>query len=80
LGELHHALESGVLTNNSSIIELGQLTSKGLSGRDNEEQITVCDLTGTGVQDTVIALFAYNEMIKRNLGLRVENKTLSVKN
>jgi ectoine utilization protein EutC len=79
LGELHHALDSGVLTNESSIIELGQLTSKELSGRQNEEQITVCDLTGTGVQDTAIALFAYNEMVKRNLGLNVGNKTIALK-
>ncbi|MFC0271495.1 cyclodeaminase [Metabacillus herbersteinensis] len=80
LGELHHALESGVVTNESLIIELGQLTSKELNGRENEEQITVCDLTGTGVQDTSIALFAYNEMVKRDLGLNVNNKTLSLKN
>ncbi|MFY4777118.1 cyclodeaminase [Metabacillus sp. RGM 3146] len=80
LGELHHALDSGVLTKNSFITEIGQLTSKELIGRENEEQITVCDLTGTGVQDTAIALFAYNEMVKRNLGLKVENKTLSLKN
>ncbi|MBM7586973.1 ornithine cyclodeaminase [Bacillus pakistanensis] len=80
LGELHHALDSGVLTNDSTIVELGQLTSKELTGRENEEQITVCDLTGTGVQDTAIALFAYNEMLKRNLGQQVENKTVSLKN
>ncbi|MCP3739234.1 cyclodeaminase [Rossellomorea sp. BNER] len=80
LGELHHALESGVLTNDSSIVELGQLTSKEMSGRVNEEQITVSDLTGTGVQDTAIALFAYNEMVKRNLGLQVENKNVLLKN
>jgi ectoine utilization protein EutC len=80
LGELHHALDSGVLTNDSSIVELGQLTSKKLSGRENEEQITVCDLTGTGVQDTAIALFAYKEMVERNVGLTVENKTVSLKN
>jgi ectoine utilization protein EutC len=80
LGELHHALDRGVLTNKSSIIELGQLTSKGISGRENEEQITVCDLTGTGVQDTAIALFAYNEMVKRKLGLKVENKIIELKN
>jgi ectoine utilization protein EutC len=80
LGELHHALDSGVLTNDSSIMELGQITSKQMSGRENEEQITVCDLTGTGVQDTAIALFAYNEMVKRNVGLTVENKTLALKN
>jgi ectoine utilization protein EutC len=79
LGELHHALDRGLLTSDSFIIELGQLTSKELIGRDNDEQITVCDLTGTGVQDTAIALFAYNEMNKRNLGLNVENKTLPLK-
>jgi ectoine utilization protein EutC len=79
LGELHHALDRGLLTSDSSIIELGQLTSKELIGRENDEQITVCDLTGTGVQDTAIALFAYNEMKKRNLGLNVENKTLPLK-
>lgn len=80
LGELHHALDSGVLTKESSIIELGQLTLKELRGRENDGEITVCDLTGTGVQDTAIALFAYNEMAKRNLGIKVENKTLSLKN
>lgn len=79
LGELHHALDRGLLTSDSFIIELGQLTSKELMGRENDEQITVCDLTGTGVQDTAIALFAYNEMKKRNLGLNVENKTLPLK-
>lgn len=80
LGELHHALDSGVLTLDSSIIELGQLTANKVIGRENEEQITVCDLTGTGVQDTAIALFAYNEMVKRNMGLNVENKTFELKN
>lgn len=80
LGELHHALNQRIVTDNTPIIELGQLTSKEVRGRENDEQITVCDLTGTGVQDTAIALFAYNEMVKRNAGWNVENKTLSLKN
>ncbi|QBP42531.1 cyclodeaminase [Paenisporosarcina antarctica] len=80
LGELHHALESGALTDDSFIIELGQLTSKELDGRDNDEQITVCDLTGTGVQDTAIALFAYTEMVKRNIGLKIGNEMVALKN
>lgn len=80
LGELHHALNQRIVTDNSPIIELGQLTSKEVRGRENDEQITVCDLTGTGVQDTTIALFAYNEMVKRNAGWNVENKTVSLKN
>ncbi|MEC5187500.1 cyclodeaminase [Geobacillus thermodenitrificans] len=79
LGELHHALDQGVLTIHSPIVELGQLTSGQCIGRENEEQITVCDLTGTGVQDTAIALFAYHEMKKRNLGLKVENQVALLK-
>jgi ornithine cyclodeaminase len=80
LGELHHALDKGVLTNESHVIELGQLTSGRLRGRVSDEEITVCDLTGTGVQDTVIALFAYSELVKREIGLKAENEKLAIKN
>nr|WP_263327247.1 cyclodeaminase [Neobacillus sp. Marseille-Q6967] len=80
LGELHHALTTGVLTEDSRVIELGDLTSFKTIGRVNDEQITVCDLTGTGVQDTAIALFAYQEMVKRNKGLRINNSNILQKN
>jgi ornithine cyclodeaminase len=59
LGELHHALSQGVISETRSITEIGELTSRQAEGRQNDEQITVCDLTGTGVQDTAIALFAF---------------------
>ncbi|AIM17856.1 ectoine utilization protein EutC [Bacillus sp. X1(2014)] len=80
LGELQHAMALGLLTEQSPIIELGELTSKKVVGRQNDEQITVCDLTGTGVQDTAIALFAYQEMKKRNKGLIIENHPIFLKN
>ncbi|MFC7395396.1 cyclodeaminase [Scopulibacillus cellulosilyticus] len=80
LGELHHAFDRGILTNDRHIIELGQITSNQLTGRENDNEITICDLTGTGVQDTAIALFAYNELVKRSLGLNVENQTVSLNN
>lgn len=76
LGELHHAIAAGVMTMESPVVELGELTAKNRSGRTSNEQITVCDLTGTGVQDTAIALFAYQEMLKRNKGLKIEDKIL----
>ncbi|UOF91120.1 cyclodeaminase [Fodinisporobacter ferrooxydans] len=72
LGELHHALEQGTITKDHNIIELGELTSKQRAGRTNDQQITICDLTGTGVQDTAIALFAYDELVAQGLGLRIE--------
>jgi ectoine utilization protein EutC len=76
LGELHHALAKGVLTEESPIIEIGELTSLKVAGRKSDDQITVCDLTGTGVQDTAIALFAYQEMKKRNKGLTIEKSDI----
>jgi ectoine utilization protein EutC len=72
LGELHHGLLQGSIGQESDILELGELTSGRKSGRTNAKQITVCDLTGTGVQDTAIAYFAYNQLVGKGLGLRLE--------
>lgn len=68
LGELHHALEAGILTQDSEVTELGELTSGMKPGRQREDEITVCDLTGVGVQDTAIALLAYQRALAKDLG------------
>jgi ectoine utilization protein EutC len=73
LGELRHGLEQGLLSYESDIIELGELTSGQTSGRTNNQQVTVCDLTGTGVQDTAIALYAFNELVAKGQGLQIDN-------
>ncbi|WP_106478896.1 cyclodeaminase [Phytohalomonas tamaricis] len=41
-----------------AIYELGNVLTSDRSPRTSPDQITVCDLTGTGVQDTAIAAFA----------------------
>jgi ornithine cyclodeaminase len=69
LGELHHAKDAGIITRDEQVIELGELTLGVISGRETEEQITVCDLTGVGVQDTQIARLAYKESIRNGLGI-----------
>ena len=65
LGELHHALEQGI---EIAVTELGAITSGARPGRTGRDQITVCDLTGTGVQDTAIALLAYDKAKAAGLG------------
>lgn len=72
LGELHHGLDQETITKDSPIIELGELTAGNRKGRTDDKQITVCDLTGTGVQDTAIAIYAYNAMVAQGLGLKME--------
>lgn len=54
LGELHHAVTAGVLAEEDVHAELGQVVVGDRPGREAGEGI-VCDLTGVGIQDTMIA-------------------------
>jgi ornithine cyclodeaminase len=72
LGELHHAIKAGVLSENSDITEVGELTAGTKAGRQNDEEISICDLTGVGVQDTTIAVLTYQKAMSRGLGTAFE--------
>jgi ectoine utilization protein EutC len=70
LGELHHAVHRGLIEA-EGVTELGELISGAKPARTAEEQITVCDLTGVGVQDTAIARLAFQKARAKKLGLSV---------
>lgn len=72
LGELHHALEAGVISEQDEIIELGEIISGRKHGRQHDDEFTVCDLTGVGVQDTAIALLAHRRALDKGLGIILE--------
>ena len=55
LGELHHALEAGLVAPEQRFPQLGEIVSGAKEGRRNADDITLCDLTGVGVQDVFIA-------------------------
>jgi len=73
MGELQRGLSAGIITEESAIFELGELTSGRVAGRRPPQDITVCDLTGTGVQDTAIALVAYRKAMQSGLGSKIDN-------
>jgi ectoine utilization protein EutC len=73
LGELHHAVEKAVITKDHPIVELGEMTSGQKPGRQHEDQISICDLTGVGVQDTAIALQAYTRAKELGFGFYIED-------
>jgi ornithine cyclodeaminase len=54
IGELHHALAAG-LVDERKAVELGEVVSGIEPGRTSPDQLTVCDLTGVGVQDVAAA-------------------------
>ena len=58
LGELHHAIAAGLVAEDTIFPELGEIVAGRKPGRTGPDQITVADLTGTGIQDTAIATLA----------------------
>ena len=71
LGELHHALSDNLISPDTVFNNLGDIVLDPKLGRKNKEDVTICDLTGTGVQDTAIARYTYNLAIKNNLGMKL---------
>jgi len=68
LGELHHALEAGTVEAGKRFPELGEIIAGKALGRQTAEAVTLCDLTGTGAQDTAIATLARGRADARGAG------------
>ncbi|UWQ73959.1 ectoine utilization protein EutC [Leisingera sp. M658] len=59
-GELRSAIKAGLIANDRSFTELGDVASGKAAGRQVDSDLIIADLTGTGVQDTAIATLAGN--------------------
>lgn len=67
LGELRAARAAGLWAGGLPP-ELGALVSGAHPGRQSDDQITICDLTGTGAQDTAIATHAVSRIREAQAG------------
>jgi ornithine cyclodeaminase len=73
LGELRAAIAAGLVASDAQFAELGDIVSGKATGREAPDDITICDLTGTGIQDTAIATMARQRADKSGGGLTVES-------
>ncbi|PAP94897.1 cyclodeaminase [Mesorhizobium wenxiniae] len=73
LGELHHAIAAGVMAADAEVTELGQIIAGEKHSRRSASDITIADLTGTGVQDTAIATLARDRARAGNAGTIFES-------
>ena len=73
LGELNHAIAAGLVAADADFAELGQVIAGQRPGRTAPAQITLCDLTGTGAQDTAIASLAYQRAVAAGKGLNFDS-------
>jgi len=55
IGELHHALDAEIVLSPDDVVELGEICAGLRPGRGSGDGLTVCDLTGVGVQDVAAA-------------------------
>lgn len=73
LGELHHAIEAGLVARDAAFAELGRIAAGLEQGRSDASQITIADLTGTGIQDTAIATLAFARATSAGAGTPFES-------
>ncbi|MEJ2481409.1 MAG: ornithine cyclodeaminase family protein [Acidihalobacter sp.] len=72
LGELGPAVAAGAVAETAQPTELGTIVCGHAAGRTGSDDITLCDLTGTGAQDTAIAAHALKLAREAKLGQKIE--------
>lgn len=71
VGELRSARAAGFLAETTPP-ELGDVIAGTRPGRRSEQDVTICDLTGTGAQDTAIANYALASARKAGAGAIIQ--------
>ena len=70
-GEVSQAVEQGLLSKECYAGTLGQVINGDITGRENDDQITMYDGVGIGIQDTTIAATIYEQALAANLGTQI---------
>jgi alanine dehydrogenase len=70
MGDLHHALEAGVVTRSDVYAELGEVVAGKKPGRESDEEIIIFDSTGMALQDVATAAFVYEKAERQGSGVR----------
>lgn len=71
IGELHHALEKGVVTRAHVYAELGEIIAGRKAGRTSNDEIIIFDSTGTALQDVAASAIVYEKAVALGIGVNV---------
>ena len=72
IGDLHHAIEAGLLTRASVRGELGAVIAGRSPGRLNDDEIVIFDSTGTALQDVAAARLVYQRARETGRGVMLD--------
>jgi ornithine cyclodeaminase/alanine dehydrogenase-like protein (mu-crystallin family) len=65
IGDLHHAIETGVVQAADVHAELGEVIAGRKRARESADEIIVFDSTGTGLQDVAAAIAVYRQALEQ---------------
>jgi alanine dehydrogenase len=68
IGELHHAIEKGILTQADVHAELGEVIAGLKKGRTSDDEIIIFDSTGTALQDVAASAIVYEKVLATTIG------------
>jgi alanine dehydrogenase len=68
IGELHHALDAGLITIEAVHAELGEVVAGVKPGRTSPEEVIIFDSTGMALQDVVAAAAVYEKALASGKG------------
>jgi alanine dehydrogenase len=68
IGELHHALERGVVAPAAEVVELAEVVAGTKPGRQSSEEVIVFDSTGVAIEDVAAAAAVYEEALRNGRG------------
>jgi alanine dehydrogenase len=72
IGELHHALDTGVITRDEVHGELGEVIAGIRPGRTSSDEIIIFDSTGMALQDVVTAAAVYEKALTKGTGTLID--------
>ena len=68
IGEVHHALDAGLITKADVYAELGEVIAGVKPGRTSSDEIIIFDSTGMALQDVVTAAAVYEKAVNKGAG------------
>jgi alanine dehydrogenase len=71
IGELHHAIHSGSMSQGQVYAELGDIIAGHKKGRTSADEIIIFDSTGTALQDVAAAAIVYEKIAQSKKILKV---------
>ncbi len=75
IGDLHHAVQLGLMKREDVHAEIGEVIAKLKPGRTSAEEVIIFDSTGTALQDVAASAIVYDKAVRTGIGMMIDFST-----